>query len=49
VLHVEGLRVFYGNIEAVKGISLKVHPGEIVTLIGSNGAASRRRCARSPG
>jgi branched-chain amino acid transport system ATP-binding protein len=38
VLVVEGLRVFYGNIEAVKGISLKVFPGEIVTLIGSNGA-----------
>ena len=38
VLEVEGLRVFYGNIEAVKGVSIKVHPGEIVTLIGSNGA-----------
>ncbi len=38
VLQVEGLRVFYGNIEAVKGVSLTVYPGEIVTLIGSNGA-----------
>ncbi len=38
VLEVDGLRVFYGNIEAVKGVSIKVHPGEIVTLIGSNGA-----------
>jgi len=38
VLEVDGLRVFYGNIEAVKGVSLKVHQGEIVTLIGSNGA-----------
>lgn len=29
---------FYGNIQALKGISLTVYPGEIVTLIGSNGA-----------
>ncbi len=38
ILEVEGLRVFYGNIEALKGISLTVEEGEIVTLIGSNGA-----------
>jgi branched-chain amino acid transport system ATP-binding protein len=30
--------VSYGNIAALKGISFEVHPGEIVTLIGSNGA-----------
>jgi branched-chain amino acid transport system ATP-binding protein len=30
--------VYYGNIAALKGISLDVYPGEIVTLIGSNGA-----------
>jgi branched-chain amino acid transport system ATP-binding protein len=29
---------FYGNIQALRGISLSVYPGEIVTLIGSNGA-----------
>ncbi len=38
VLQVEDLQVYYGNIAAVKGISLAVHEGEIVSLIGSNGA-----------
>jgi branched-chain amino acid transport system ATP-binding protein len=38
LLEVRDLHVFYGNIAAVKGISFAVHPGEIVTLIGSNGA-----------
>jgi branched-chain amino acid transport system ATP-binding protein len=38
MLTVENLQVYYGNIAAVKGISLKVYPGEIVTLIGGNGA-----------
>jgi branched-chain amino acid transport system ATP-binding protein len=38
LLEVRDLHVFYGNIAAVKGISFEVHPGEIVTLIGSNGA-----------
>jgi branched-chain amino acid transport system ATP-binding protein len=38
LLHVEDIRTFYGSIEALKGISLEVHEGEIVTLIGSNGA-----------
>ena len=37
-LSVHDLRVAYGGIEAVKGLSLKVNPGEIVTLIGANGA-----------
>jgi len=37
-LEVEELRVAYGGIAAVKGISLTVRRGEIVTLIGSNGA-----------
>ena len=32
------VHTFYGNIEALKGISLEVNEGEIVTLIGSNGA-----------
>jgi branched-chain amino acid transport system ATP-binding protein len=35
---VEDIHTFYGNIEALKGISLEVEEGEIVTLIGSNGA-----------
>jgi branched-chain amino acid transport system ATP-binding protein len=38
LLELEDVHVFYGNIEALKGISLNVARGEIVTLIGSNGA-----------
>ena len=38
LLDLEGLHVFYGNIEALKGISISVPAREIVTLIGSNGA-----------
>jgi branched-chain amino acid transport system ATP-binding protein len=38
VLHVEDIHTFYGTIEALKGISLEVREGEIVTLIGANGA-----------
>ncbi|HET9657357.1 MAG TPA: ABC transporter ATP-binding protein [Kineosporiaceae bacterium] len=38
LLAIENLSVYYGNIAAVKGISLSVRKGEIVTLIGSNGA-----------
>jgi branched-chain amino acid transport system ATP-binding protein len=38
MLNIENLEVAYGNIKAIKGISLEVNQGEIVTLIGSNGA-----------
>jgi len=38
ILSVEDIHTFYGAIEALKGITLEVHEGEIVTLIGSNGA-----------
>jgi branched-chain amino acid transport system ATP-binding protein len=38
LLAVSDLKVYYGNIAALKGISFDLHPGEIVTLIGSNGA-----------
>src|SRR5438128_2581016 len=38
LLEVSQVHTFYGNIEALKGISLEVEEGEIVTLIGSNGA-----------
>ena len=38
LLKVSGLKVAYGGIEAVKGMDLEVHEGELVTLIGSNGA-----------
>ena len=38
LLEVKDVHTFYGNIEALKGISITVEEGEIVTLIGSNGA-----------
>src|ERR1700722_3416844 len=38
LLEVTGLHAHYGAIEALKGISLTVDEGEVVTLIGSNGA-----------
>lgn len=38
LLSVQDLHVSYGNIAALKGLTLVVRPGEIVTLIGSNGA-----------
>lgn len=38
LLKVKGLKVAYGGIEAVKGVDLEVRAGELVTLIGSNGA-----------
>jgi branched-chain amino acid transport system ATP-binding protein len=37
-LEVEDIKTYYGNIQALKGVSLKVEEGECVTLIGSNGA-----------
>ncbi|MDQ3870131.1 MAG: ABC transporter ATP-binding protein, partial [Chloroflexota bacterium] len=38
LLELRGVHTFYGNIEALKGISVEVDEGEVVTLIGSNGA-----------
>src|SRR5918994_3564764 len=38
LLEVTDVHTFYGNIEALKGISIEVEEGECVTLIGSNGA-----------
>ena len=38
MLQVEDIHSYYGNIHALKGISLTVEKGEIVTLIGGNGA-----------
>ena len=38
LLKVEDLHVYYGSIHAIKGVSFEVHEGEIVTLIGANGA-----------
>lgn len=38
ILEVKDIHTYYGSIHALKGISLDVYEGEIVTLIGSNGA-----------
>lgn len=38
MLKVADLHVYYGNVHALKGISLEVQQGEVVTLIGANGA-----------
>jgi branched-chain amino acid transport system ATP-binding protein len=38
LLHIENLHTYYGSIQALKGINLEVEEGEIVTLIGANGA-----------
>ena len=38
LLEVRDLHVFYGNIEALKGISLDAEPGQVVAILGGNGA-----------
>lgn len=38
MLEVRDIRTFYGNIEALKGVSIAVAKGEVITLIGANGA-----------
>ena len=38
ILKVDDINVYYGSIHAIKGISFEVNQGEIVTLIGANGA-----------
>ena len=42
LLEVEALDVRYGHIQALKGVSLEVAEGEIVTLLGANGAGKTR-------
>jgi ABC-type branched-subunit amino acid transport system ATPase component len=44
LLAVEDVWVSYDRIDAVRGVSFEVGEGEIVTLIGANGAGSRRSC-----
>jgi branched-chain amino acid transport system ATP-binding protein len=52
LLQVSDIHTYYGNIEALKGISLEVEAGEVVTLIGSNGAGKsttlRSICGLTP-
>lgn len=38
MLNIEGISVYYDNIQAIRDVSLKVEQGEIVTIIGANGA-----------
>ncbi len=38
ILRLSGVRTFYGNIEALKGIDLEAYEGEIIALLGANGA-----------
>ena len=38
LLTVNDIHVYYGSIHAVKGVSFEVNEGEVVTLIGANGA-----------
>ena len=38
ILELKNVYSSYGSIKALKGISLKVYPGEIVAIIGANGA-----------
>ena len=38
MLHVEGIETFYGPIQAIRGVSLNVAQGQIVTVLGANGA-----------
>ena len=40
LLKVTGLKVSYGGIQAVKGVDFEVREGELVSLIGSNGAGN---------
>ena len=41
LLAVKGLHTGYGSTEILRGIDLDVHPGEIVTVLGSNGRRRR--------
>ena len=45
LLRVEAIETFYGPIQAIRGVSLEVDPGQIVTVLGANGAGKTTRAA----
>ena len=47
MLKVDNINVYYGNIHAVKDVSFEVNEGEIVTLIGANGAGKSTKIGRA--
>ena len=47
MLDIKDINVYYGAIHAIKGISLYVNEGEIVTLIGTNGAGKTKKTGKS--
>ena len=38
MLELKNIKTFYGNIQALKDVSIQISEGEIITLIGANGA-----------
>jgi len=48
MLRVEKLSTFYGNIQALRDITIRARRGSITTIIGANGAGKSTLCARSP-
>ena len=49
MLKVDDIHVYYGQIHAIKGVSFEVHEGEIVSLIGANGAGKSTVLKTIPG